>query len=119
MKGMTVTLPADLGELLSREAQRRRTSVSDVIRHLVSGSLPGPTMRPREILWAGLFEDPEMVQGRTWIRFSEIDGQMTSTAIDGETVGERRGPPGRSDTLAKLVAHVYSPVELTAWRRPC
>ena len=60
MKRTTITLPDELAELIAREAQRRRTSVSDVIRTLLAEALGGSDDKPRTIPWAGLFSDPEM-----------------------------------------------------------
>ena len=60
MKRTTITLPDELAELIAREAQRRRTSVSGVIRTLLAESLGGSDEKPREIPWAGLFSDPGM-----------------------------------------------------------
>ena len=60
MKRTTITLPDEMAELVAREAQRRRTSVSEVIRTLLAEGLGGSDEKPREIPWAGLFSDPEM-----------------------------------------------------------
>jgi Arc/MetJ-type ribon-helix-helix transcriptional regulator len=60
MKRTTITLPDDLAELVAREAQRRRTSVSEVIRTLLAEGLGGSDEKPREIPWAGLFSDSQM-----------------------------------------------------------
>jgi len=57
---MTITLPSDLADLLSREARRRRASVSELARQLIATGLKMTAKRPREIPWAGLFEDPEV-----------------------------------------------------------
>ena len=60
MRRTTITLSDDLAELVAREAQRRRTSVSEVVRTLLAEALGGSDERPREIPWAGLFSDSEM-----------------------------------------------------------
>ena len=60
MKRTTITLSDDLAELVAREAQRRRTSVSAVIRTLLAEGLGGSGDKPREIPWAGLFSDSDM-----------------------------------------------------------
>jgi len=61
MKRATITLPNDLAELVDREAQRRQTSFSDVVRQFIVIGLSGSEEKPREIPWAGLFHDPDMV----------------------------------------------------------
>jgi Arc/MetJ-type ribon-helix-helix transcriptional regulator len=60
MKRVTITLPDDLAELVDSEAQRRQTSVSEVIRGFITLGLAESPERPREIPWAGLFNDPGM-----------------------------------------------------------
>ncbi len=64
MKRTTIVLPDDLADLVALEARRRHTSVSEVIRQLVAGGLAGGPGGRREIPWAGLFHDPEMVPAR-------------------------------------------------------
>jgi hypothetical protein len=61
MKRATITLPDDLAELVDREAQRRQTSFSDIVRQFIVVGLSGSEEKPREIPWAGLFHDPDMV----------------------------------------------------------
>jgi Arc/MetJ-type ribon-helix-helix transcriptional regulator len=61
MRRTTITLPDDLADFLGSEARRRQTSLSDVIRQLIVERLTGTAGKPREIPWAGLFNDPEMV----------------------------------------------------------
>jgi hypothetical protein len=61
MKRATITLPDELAELVDREAQRRQTSFSDVVRQFIVIGLSGSEEKPREIPWAGLFHDPDMV----------------------------------------------------------
>jgi hypothetical protein len=63
MRRTTITLPDELLELLGSEARRRQTSVSDVARQLIVEGLTGTAGKPREIPWAGLFSDPDMVPG--------------------------------------------------------
>lgn len=61
MKRTTITLPDELADLVGREARRRETSVSELVRRLiVKGLGSGET---REIPWAGIFDDPGMVSG--------------------------------------------------------
>jgi hypothetical protein len=61
MKRATITLPEDLAELVDREAVRRQTSFSEVVRQFIVQGLSGSEEKPREIPWAGLFHDPDMV----------------------------------------------------------
>jgi len=60
MKRATITLPDDLADLVDREAQRRQTSFSEVVRQFIVRGLSGDDEKPREIPWAGLFADPKM-----------------------------------------------------------
>lgn len=66
MKRTTITLSEDLEFLVSREAERRQSSVSAVIRELVAKGLGAPSNRRRTIPWAGLFHDPKMVAGENF-----------------------------------------------------
>jgi plasmid stability protein len=61
MKRTTITLPDELDSALRREAERYSTSVSEVARILLVKGLTGSEEHPREIPWAGLFHDSEMV----------------------------------------------------------
>ena len=79
MKKTTITLPDDLAYLVSLEAERRETSLSDVIRQLVLERLGGSTGSPREIPWAGLFEDPQMTPGS---RIRELLAERWADDID-------------------------------------
>lgn len=58
MKRTTITLPEELAALLDREARRRETSVSALVRDLLESAL-GVGM-PRELPWAGMIDDPGM-----------------------------------------------------------
>ena len=62
MTRTTISLPEDLADLLRDEARRRSTSVSEVVRKLVAQSLLGTEHKPREIPFAGIMDDPGMVQ---------------------------------------------------------
>jgi Arc/MetJ-type ribon-helix-helix transcriptional regulator len=61
MKRTTITLPEDIAEMVDSEARRRQTSVSEVIRQCIVLGLTGGDEKPREIPWAGLFHDPDMI----------------------------------------------------------
>jgi len=61
MKRATITLPDDLAELVDREALRRQTSFSEVVRQFIVQGLSNSNEKPRAIPWAGLFHDPDMV----------------------------------------------------------
>jgi metal-responsive CopG/Arc/MetJ family transcriptional regulator len=62
MRRTTISLPDDLTDLLRDEARRRSTSVSEVVRRIIAQSLLGSEAKPREIPFAGIIDDPEMVQ---------------------------------------------------------
>lgn len=64
MTRTTVSLPDDLSALLKDEARRQGTSVSEVVRNLVSEGLLGSEDKPREIPWAGIIDDPTMPAAR-------------------------------------------------------
>jgi hypothetical protein len=77
----TVTLPDDLASLVTLEAKRRKTSFASMIRELIAAGLGRTTKQPREIPWAGMFDDPGMVPG------SEIDSALAEKwthAIDSD-----------------------------------
>jgi predicted GTPase len=40
-----------------------KTSVSEIVRQLIAKGLSGTPEKPREIPWAGLFHDPDMISG--------------------------------------------------------
>ncbi len=61
MKRATINLPDDLADLVDREARRRQTSFSEVVRLFIVQGLSGSKEKPREIPWAGLFHDPDMI----------------------------------------------------------
>lgn len=61
MKRATITLPDDLAAMVDREARRRQTSFSEVVRQFLTEGFAGTAKKPREIPWAGLFHDPGMV----------------------------------------------------------
>ncbi len=60
MKRMTISLPDDLADFVAGEARRRERSVSEVIRGFIVQGLSGPS-EPRDIPFAALFHDPQMV----------------------------------------------------------
>ncbi len=64
MTRTTITLPDDLNALLKDEARRLGTSVSEVVRNLVTRALVGSEEKPREIPWAGIIDDPDMPAAR-------------------------------------------------------
>jgi len=75
MKRTTITLPDDLADFVDAEARRRESSVSEVIRGFIIQGLSGPS-EPREIPWAGMFHDPEMVPAE------RMDEALASTWAD-------------------------------------
>jgi Arc/MetJ-type ribon-helix-helix transcriptional regulator len=60
MKRTTITLPEDLEALVRYEADRRGTSISEVIRESVAAALLGEM---RDIPWAGICDDPKLTSG--------------------------------------------------------
>lgn len=58
MKRTTITLPDDLARVVEDEARRRGISVSEVVRRSIFDSLLGS--EPRQLPFAGLFDDPGM-----------------------------------------------------------
>jgi len=58
MKRTTITISDELAALLDREARRRETSVSGLVRDLVETALG--IGKPRELPWAGMIDDPAM-----------------------------------------------------------
>jgi len=79
MRRTTITLPDDLAELLGSEARRLQTSVSDVARRLIEEGLVGSAEKPRQIPWAGLFNDPDMIPAE---RLDEALAQTWGDDID-------------------------------------
>lgn len=79
MKRTTISLPDDLGALVKDEARRRGTSVSEVVRGFVEQGLLGTETRPREIPWAGIVDDPDMVPSD---RIEEYLAETWTDAID-------------------------------------
>lgn len=79
MKRTTISLPDDLAGLLRDEARRRNTSVSEVARKIISQSLLGSEDKPREIPFAGIIDDPDMVQSD---RIEEYLEETWTDAID-------------------------------------
>lgn len=62
MKRTTITLPDDLASVVDREAHRRGTSVSEVVRTALHDSLVGSA--PRRVSFAGICDDPQLPTGR-------------------------------------------------------
>lgn len=61
MKRTTITLPEDLADLVAREARRRETTISALVRQLIADGLGSDETEPRVIPWAALFHDPDMI----------------------------------------------------------
>jgi hypothetical protein len=79
MKRTTISLPDDLDGLLRDEARRIGTSVSEIVRRLIRRSLLGSEDEPREIPFAGIIDDPDMVQSD---RIEEYLDETWTDAID-------------------------------------
>ena len=77
MKRITISLPDDLAARIEREATRRRTSVSDVLRTAAVDQLG--LNKPRELPFANLgysqhtntAADMEELLAREWPRYAE------------------------------------------------
>lgn len=82
MKRTTITLPDDLSDLVGAEARRRGSSVSEVILDFIVQGLSEPS-EPRDIPWAALFHDPEMVPAE------RMDEALASNWMD--AIGRARG----------------------------
>jgi len=100
MKRTTISLPEDLAALVEREAERRRVSVSEIVRTALDRML-----RPsggREIPWAGIVREPGMVYG------SELD-EALAEEWEGNQADERRPPvdppPGEEATQDAVAGH--------------
>jgi len=98
MKRTTISLSDDLAGLVEREAARREMSISELVRLALTRLL-----RPeggREIPWAGLVREPEMVYGadldealaEEWTAGDDSPGQGEAT--EGEVSQSRRGTTG-------------------------
>ncbi|MDX1584887.1 MAG: ribbon-helix-helix protein, CopG family [Thermoanaerobaculia bacterium] len=74
MKRTTISLPEKLARVVEDEARRRGTSVSEVVRRSIVDSLVGS--EPRELPFAGLFDDPEMTPA------SEIEAELERSWTD-------------------------------------
>lgn len=79
MRRLTISLPDDLDNLLRDEARRRSTTVSEVVRKLVAQFLLGTEKKPREIPFAGIMDDPGMVQSD---QIEEFLDETWTDAID-------------------------------------
>ena len=74
MKRTTISLPDDLAQALDREAQRRRTSVSEVTRTALAQHLAVAQEGPRPLAFAALgrsgqhstARDMEQLLGQEW-----------------------------------------------------
>ena len=64
MKRITIPLPDDLSVRVEHEAKRQGLSVSEWVRRAIRSAIPGGTSGERQIPWAGIFEDADMVRGR-------------------------------------------------------
>ena len=74
MKRVTVSMPDELSVRLEREAERRATTVSEVVRISLTQMLNSDT--ERTIPWAGLVCEPEMTYG------SQVDDALEEDWVD-------------------------------------
>jgi len=67
----------------------------EVVRLFIVQGLSGSEEKPRDIPWAGLFHDPDMVPAGVWTRRWRSTGPMISTAIvDSADSPPKAGPGG-------------------------
>ncbi len=64
MRRTTISWPAEVAEAVEREAERRRKSVSEIVRESVVAHLFGQRKKARAIPWIGMIDNPKMVQGK-------------------------------------------------------
>ncbi len=76
MKRTTISIPDDLSSIVEHEANRQGISVSEWIRRAIRNTILGGTSSSRQIPWAGIFEDPDMVRGR------DLDEELDKTWAD-------------------------------------
>lgn len=82
MRRTTITLPDDLAAALEREARRRRTSCSEIVREALIARLPGAAGGKRVLAIAALgrsehedtAEHAEDVLRAGWLKRIESDG---------------------------------------------
>lgn len=79
MHRITITLPDELDWELEREARRRQTSVSAIVREALQEKLNYMPGLPRDIPWIGIGESGHT---DTAERFDEILAESWSDAID-------------------------------------
>ncbi len=74
MHRITVSLPDDLAEMIAREAARRRTSVSELVRRAVADNLGTDANGPKRLPFVALgrsgkqhtARDAEEIMAREW-----------------------------------------------------
>jgi len=76
MRRIAIFLPDEVIGLLDAEARRLQISISEIIRRLIVERFTEKSEDHREIPWAGLFSDPEMVPGE------RLDEQLSATWAD-------------------------------------
>ncbi len=80
MKRTTVSLPDDLAALVDREATRRGTSVSEIVRISLSEQLRGD--KRRKVPWAGLVDDRDVAPA------AELEKSLSESWAD-DIAGDR------------------------------
>jgi len=76
MKRTTIALSDDLSVRVEHEAKRQGISVSEWVRRAIRNAILGGTSGERQIPWAGIFEDADMVRGR------DVDRALHETWAD-------------------------------------
>lgn len=78
MKRTTISWPEEIADAVAREARRRRTSVSEVVREIIDEHFGVSCRRPREISFAAVGASSE---GDISERFDEILAKEWADAI--------------------------------------
>jgi hypothetical protein len=102
MRRITISLSDDLALLVTREADRREISASELVRVALSHLL-----RPaggREIPWVGLVREPEMVYG------ANLDEALAEewSGGDASTTSDRTAKPPKGQRSKKGTSHAIA-----------
>ena len=79
MRRTTISLPDELAARVQREARRRGTSVSGLLRSILEDALVGDPDEPREIAFAAICDDPGTSPGA---RLDDALDEEWADAID-------------------------------------
>jgi Ribbon-helix-helix protein, copG family len=122
MKRITISLPDDLAERVDREAVRRRTSFSELVRQLLTEGLSGSDETPREIPGPACSTIRTWFPPSAWMTSSRTTGPMTSVAIadSGPLVAACAYCPREEPNAAKVLLdgarpEALSPKVIVTW----